>query len=164
KLSIKDLHEFMKNLKLTKQQQEISELIVKEINSRLDARSGTRHIILRQRRKTSSCRRHDIIASVASKYHWLCGNTQLERSRSDADIPKQKDIQNPVGGAGAGRTDEAPGKDIRRQTAGRDGSPAPAVAGRNNGKLSHHPAHAKRRHAAGTHRPVPPPSGAHGAD
>jgi len=36
KLSIKDLHEFMKNLKLTKQQQEISELIVKEINSRLE--------------------------------------------------------------------------------------------------------------------------------
>ncbi len=35
-LSIKELYEFFKNLKLTKQQQEISELIVKEINSRLE--------------------------------------------------------------------------------------------------------------------------------
>jgi len=36
KLSIKDLHEFLLKLKLTKQQQEISELIIKEINSRLE--------------------------------------------------------------------------------------------------------------------------------
>ena len=36
KLSIKDLHEFLQKLKLTKQQQEISNLIIKEINSRLE--------------------------------------------------------------------------------------------------------------------------------
>ena len=35
-LSIKDLYKFLKELKLTKQQQEISELILKEINSRLE--------------------------------------------------------------------------------------------------------------------------------
>ncbi len=34
-LSIRDLHEFLSNLKLTKEQQEISNLIIKEINSRL---------------------------------------------------------------------------------------------------------------------------------
>lgn len=36
KLSIKDLYQFFKNLKLTKQQISISELIIKEINSRLE--------------------------------------------------------------------------------------------------------------------------------
>ena len=36
KLSIKDLYTFIKNLKLTKEQKEISELIVKEIESRLN--------------------------------------------------------------------------------------------------------------------------------
>ena len=36
KLSIKDLHEFLQKLKLTKHQQEISNLIIKEINSRLE--------------------------------------------------------------------------------------------------------------------------------
>ena len=36
KLSIKDLHEFLENLKLTKQQQEISDLILKEIMGRLE--------------------------------------------------------------------------------------------------------------------------------
>ena len=35
-LSIKDLYNFFKNIKLTKQQQEISELIIKEINNRLE--------------------------------------------------------------------------------------------------------------------------------
>lgn len=36
KLSIRELHNFFKNLKLNKQQTEISELIIKEINSRLE--------------------------------------------------------------------------------------------------------------------------------
>lgn len=36
KLSIRELHDFFKNLKLNKQQTEISELIIKEINSRLE--------------------------------------------------------------------------------------------------------------------------------
>jgi len=36
KLSIKELYEFFKNLKLSKQHQDISELIIKEINSRLE--------------------------------------------------------------------------------------------------------------------------------
>lgn len=36
KLSIRELYEFFKNLKLNKQQKEISELIIKEINSRLE--------------------------------------------------------------------------------------------------------------------------------
>ena len=36
KLSIRELHEFFKNLKLNRQQTEISELIIKEINSRLE--------------------------------------------------------------------------------------------------------------------------------
>ena len=36
KLSIRDLYDFFKNLKLNKQQKDISELIIKEINSRLE--------------------------------------------------------------------------------------------------------------------------------
>ena len=56
KLSIKDLYNFLNNLKLNKEQKEISELIIKEISSRLSflINVGLEYLTLDREAKTLS--------------------------------------------------------------------------------------------------------------